>query len=97
MFVATFISFLACTNACLAEFLSNPIETSVAIESSGGSGADCIGAGLFLCNQYLLLKLSKMIMIIIIIIVKTNVYSDIYSIQLSPIKGHAKFMSNTSH
>ena len=40
MFVATLMSFLACTRACWAEFLSKPMETSVAIESSGGSIAD---------------------------------------------------------
>lgn len=45
MFVAAFMSFLACTSACLAEFLSKPIETNVAIESSGGSIAEGMGAG----------------------------------------------------
>lgn len=47
MFVAVFMSFLAWTSACLAEVLSKPIETSVAIESSGGSGVDDTGAGWF--------------------------------------------------
>lgn len=35
--MAMLTSFLARTRARLAEFLSKPIETSVAIESSGGS------------------------------------------------------------
>lgn len=39
------MSFLACISACLAEFLSKPIETSVPMESSGGSVADDDGAG----------------------------------------------------
>lgn len=43
--MAALTSFLACISACLAELLSKPIETSVEIESSGGSGVDCIGAG----------------------------------------------------
>lgn len=38
--MATLTSFLACTSACRAEFLSKPIETSVAIESSDGSMDD---------------------------------------------------------
>lgn len=36
MLVAALISFLARMSACLAEFLSKPIETSVAMESSDG-------------------------------------------------------------
>ena len=39
--MAALISFLARTSACRAEFLSKPIETRVAMESSGGS----MGAG----------------------------------------------------
>lgn len=45
MLVAALMSFLARIRACLAEFLSNPIETSVAMESSGGSNMDDVGAG----------------------------------------------------
>lgn len=45
MFVATFTSFRACTSACLALFLSKPIETRVAMESSDGSIADGIEEG----------------------------------------------------
>lgn len=40
MFVATLTSFRACTSACLASFLSKPIETRVVMESSDGSVAD---------------------------------------------------------
>ena len=44
--MAALTSFLARTRACLAEFLSKPIETSVAMESSGGSiDVDRVGAG----------------------------------------------------
>lgn len=43
-------SFLARISACLAEFLSKPIETRVAMESSGGSEA--VGTGVkFLYNS----------------------------------------------
>lgn len=45
MFVATLTSFLASTSACLAEFLSKPIETRVAMESSVGSVVDKMGEG----------------------------------------------------
>ena len=45
MFVATLTSFLACTRACRAEFLSNPMETSVAMEASVGSMADGMDEG----------------------------------------------------
>lgn len=38
--MAALTSFLACMSACLAEYLSNPIETSVEMESSGGSVDD---------------------------------------------------------
>ena len=51
MFVATVMSFLARTSACLAEFLSKPIETRVAMESSIGSVADGMEEGMFLWNQ----------------------------------------------
>jgi hypothetical protein len=37
MFVATLMSFLALTSACLALLPSKPIETSIATEDSGGS------------------------------------------------------------
>lgn len=40
MFVATFKSFLACISACLAALPSNPMDTNVAIEDSGGSGIE---------------------------------------------------------
>lgn len=43
--MAALMSFLACTSACLAEFLSKPIETSIAIASSGGSMGDATGEG----------------------------------------------------
>lgn len=46
--MAALMSFLARTRACLAEFLSNPIETSIEIDSSGGSmDDDRVGAGKF--------------------------------------------------
>lgn len=50
MFVAELTSFLACTSACLAAFLSNPIDTNVAMASSDGSTLDAIGAGWDLCK-----------------------------------------------
>lgn len=40
MFVAVLTSFLACASACLAEFLSKPIETRVATDSSDGSAVE---------------------------------------------------------
>jgi hypothetical protein len=45
MFVAVLTSFLACTSACLAEFLSKPIEARVAMASSDGSVEGAMGAG----------------------------------------------------
>jgi len=45
MFVAVLMSFLACTSACLAELLSKPIETRVAMASSVGSVEGAMGAG----------------------------------------------------
>lgn len=44
-FVAILTSFLERMSACLAEFLSKPIDTSIEIASSGGSGVDETGAG----------------------------------------------------
>lgn len=44
MLVATFMSFLARTSACLAELLSKPIATNVAMESSDGSGTEDLEA-----------------------------------------------------
>lgn len=44
--MAALMSFLARIRACLAEFRSKPIETSVEMESSGGSiDDDKVGAG----------------------------------------------------
>ena len=43
--MAALTSFLACTRACLAAFLSKPIDTNVAMASSDGSTLDAIGAG----------------------------------------------------
>lgn len=52
MFVAMLMSFLACISACLAVFLSNPIDTNVVMDSSGGSAVKTGGAiGLFLCTS----------------------------------------------
>ncbi|KAL8162981.1 hypothetical protein V2J09_014470 [Rumex salicifolius] len=45
MLVATLMSFLACTSACLAELRSKPIATRVATESSSGSIAPTAGDG----------------------------------------------------
>lgn len=44
--MAALMSFLARMRACLAEFLSKPIDTSVEMDSSGGStDDDKVGAG----------------------------------------------------
>lgn len=43
--MAILTSFLERMSACLAEFLSKPIDTSIEIASSGGSGVDETGAG----------------------------------------------------
>lgn len=45
--MAILTSFLEWMSACLAEFLSKPIDTSIEIASSGGSGVDETGAGKF--------------------------------------------------
>lgn len=43
--MAALTSFLAWTSACLAAFLSNPIDTNVVMASSDGSTLDGTGAG----------------------------------------------------
>lgn len=51
--MAALTSFLARMRACLAEFLSNPIDTRVEMESSGGSTDDVkVGAGKFPWTKY---------------------------------------------